>query len=101
MAIFNHHIWVLLLSYLVACLFWGLAFPALMAALTSDPDREFATTVFSVMGSLGWAVGAALMGPAEEVLGPAGLFAASFLVLLAFPLCLALDRLELPPVDLS
>ncbi|RLI08686.1 hypothetical protein DRO32_01910 [Candidatus Bathyarchaeota archaeon] len=97
MALLNDRIWALISSYLAACFAWGIAFPALVAALTSEPDREYATAIFSLVGSVGWGIGAFLMGPAEEYMGPAGLFGMSFLILLAFPLVLAFyDEEELP-----
>ena len=85
MALRNADIWALLLSYLMACFFWAIAYPAYMAALTSDPEREKATMIFSLVGSVGFAIGSSVMGPAEALLGPSGLFFLCFLILTAFP----------------
>ena len=85
MALLNADIWALLLSYLMACFFWAIAYPAYMAALTSDPEREKATTFFSLIGSVGFAIGSSAMGPAEAILGPSGLFLLCFSILILFP----------------
>ena len=90
MAVMNDKVWPLLLSYLAACFFWAVAYPAYMAALTSDPEREKATTAFSLIGGIGFAIGSSAMGPAEALLGPSGLFLLCFCVLLAFPAFLVL-----------
>jgi len=94
MALYNRSVWALLALYLVASFSWGIAFPSLVAALTSDPERERATTIFALVGSLGWALGASLMGPAEGALGPPGLFALCSLMLAFFPLMLAFYKEE-------
>jgi len=97
MALFSRSIWALLALYVLSCFSWGVAFPALVAALTSDPEREKATASYSLVGSLGWALGSSIMGLLEEGLGPEGTFLTSFAFLLAFPLILtAYDEAELP-----
>ncbi|HDI01103.1 MAG TPA: MFS transporter, partial [Candidatus Bathyarchaeota archaeon] len=74
MAMRNYDIWALISSYVVSCFAWGVAYPAYMAALTSDPEREKATTLFSFVSSISWALGVSVMGPAEASLGSGGVF---------------------------
>jgi len=97
MALYNRSVWALLALYLVSSFSWGIAFPSLVAALTSDPEREKATTVFALVGSLGWALGASLMGPAEGALGPPGFFLLCSLMLALFPAILAFYEEEALP----
>ncbi|GEM_PF-1509436 len=85
MAAFNDNVWGLLLSYFTAYFIWAVGYPAFMAAITSDPEREKATTALALVGSLGWASGAVLMGPAERHLGPGGVFLACLAILLVLP----------------
>ena len=85
MALLNADIRALLLSYFMSCFFWAIAYPAYMAALTSDPEKEKATTIFSLVGNIGFAIGSSLMAPAEAFLGPSGLFFLGFSILMAFP----------------
>ena len=89
MAAFNNNVWALLFSYLVAYLLWSVGYPAFIAALTSDPEREKASAAFFFVGSVGWALGASLMGPAERALGPAGVFLACLAISLPFPAIMA------------
>ncbi|HDJ26022.1 MAG TPA: MFS transporter [Candidatus Bathyarchaeota archaeon] len=92
MALRNADVWALICSYVASCFAWGIAYPAYMAALTSDPEREKATTLLAFVGSASWALGVSMMGPVEGGLGPGGVFAVCFLVALAFPLALLAYR---------
>ncbi|RLI38440.1 hypothetical protein DRO60_03260 [Candidatus Bathyarchaeota archaeon] len=94
MAMLNDSVWALIWAYFGCCLAWAVAYPALMAALTSDPRREEATTIFTLVGNLGWALGSFMMGPADRYLGPSGVFTACLLILLVFPLVLLFYREE-------
>lgn len=92
MAMRNYDIWALISSYVVSCFAWGVAYPAYMAALTSDPEREKATTLFSFVSSISWALGVSVMGPAEASLGPGGVFMLCLAVTLTFPATLMAYR---------
>ena len=97
MAIFNYLIWALILAYFACCFFWAMAYPSFLAALTSDPEREKATTAFALAGTTGWALGAFSMGFLELMLGPARLFVFCYLVFVVFTSMLAFYEEERLP----